>query len=94
MRSPTGPVSSRQTRTISILLRILLMPLAKVEDEYPNCTLFFHFQIIVVIGFFELSPLMTSYDINAQVHRTFDLWENMVASVFMLEFQKDFSIFS
>ena len=37
---------------------------------------------------------MTTYDAYAQAYRTFDLWENMLASVFMLEFQKDFLIFS
>ena len=31
---------------------------------------------------------MTSYDTNAQVY-----WKNMVVSVLMLEFQRDFLIF-
>ena len=38
--------------------------------------------------------MITSYDTNAQVHPTFDLQEKRGGSVFMLEFQTDFSIFS
>ena len=37
---------------------------------------------------------MMSYDINAQVHRTFDLWEKHGGKWVMLEFSKDFSKFS
>ena len=38
--------------------------------------------------------MITSYDTNAHVHSTFNLQDKHGGSVFMLEFQTDFSIFS
>ena len=37
--------------------------------------------------------MLMSYDTNAQVHWTVYLWENMVVSLFMLEFKEDFPVF-
>ena len=38
--------------------------------------------------------MLTSYDANAQVHGTVDSGKNMMVSVFMLELQEDYLVFS
>ena len=51
--------------------------MAKVEDKLIISSI--PFQIIVFnLIFFKESPMLTSYDANAQVHGTVDLWEKHV----------------
>ena len=60
-------VQPRKTRPY-ITERLLMG--RKESNKQTNKT-----KLLFSIGFFNESPMITSYDTNAQVHRTFDLWK-------------------